>query len=577
MEQLFTPEGAALAGDESALPWPDYPRPGLRRDSFFNLNGRWQFGVLPPGAKGPPAYDRAIRVPFCPESALSGVGQVFPPGSRLCYRRAFRLPEGFVRDRVLLHIGAADQTLTCRVNGRPAGSHAGGYEAMTFDITGLLRPENELELEVRDALDGVLPQGKQSRAPGGMWYTPVSGVWQTVWLESVPERYIRRLAVRADGEQAVVDTGDESLSGTVTVNGPDGPFSAPLVKGRAVLRPARARLWSPETPVLYPFVVEAGPDRVESYFALRTLEIKRINGRARLCLNGRPYFFHGVLDQGYFPDGLFTPAGPAGYEKDILAMKALGFNTLRKHIKVEPDLFYYLCDKLGMAVFQDMVPGGGYDYRRDTLVPNLRFQTRRDDSRMHPAPAGRAAFLAGMEATVAALENHPCVVLWTIFNEGWGQFCSTDCYRRLKRRDPTRFVNTVSGWFRGGQTDVDSRHIYFGPWTFSPGEKPMLITEFGGVCLPVAGHRYDPEKTYGYGARRTGEELERALAALYEKKVLPLAKKGLCGAVYTQLSDVEQEVNGLLTWDRRVAKVRPGPMQAIARRLRDAAGVEQDR
>lgn len=568
MEQrLYTAAGRRLL-ESGETPWQAYPRPRLRRDSFLNLNGRWQFAVS--AGEAPPAvFDREILVPFCPESALSGVGERCPEGSFLFYRRAFSLPAGFVKDRVLLHLDGADYRLDCFLNGAFAGSHTGGYEGATFDVTGALAPgENELLVRVRDDLsDLAQPRGKQTKTPGGMWYTPVSGLWQPVWLESVPRRYIRRLKITCDLEQAVVDTGDEELCGLVTVEDPDGPFTAPLERGRAVLRPARPRRWSPEEPFLYPIAIEAGEDRATSYFALRTITVEDTPGGPRLCLNGVPRFFHGVLDQGYWSDGLFTPADPACYRQDILAMKARGFNTLRKHIKVEPPLFYHACDELGMLVFQDMVSNGDYRYLRDTVLPNLGFQTRRDDSGMHPDPAARAAFLAGMAATVAALESHPCVVMWTIFNEGWGQFCSTDAYRALKALDPSRPVNTVSGWFRGGETDLDSRHVYFGPWDLWPGDKPLLLNEFGGLCLAEAGHLFRPDKRYGYGVCESRQALERAVLELYEKRVAPLVDRGLCGAVYTQLSDVEEEINGLVTCDRAVEKLPAAPLRALAARL----------
>ena len=428
---LTTPEGDRV----SDRPWQAYPRPQLRRDSWLNLNGLWEFAVQDTD-QPPTSYDRTIRVPFCPESQLSGIHTHFPEGSYLFYRHRFSLPEHFVRDRVLLHIGAADQVLDCWVNGRPAGSHTGGYDAITFDITDALRPHNELVLRVRDDLRScVLPYGKQVMARGGMWYTPVSGIWQTVWLESLPEHPVLRLDLEADTACAVIDTGDAAQSGTVTVQTPDGPMRCPLVQGRAEVRPVHPRLWSPQDPYLYSFTLETATDRVESYFALRELSIRQVDGHARLCLNGQPFFFHGVLDQGYYSDGLYTPAAPVCYEKDIRAMQALGFNTLRKHIKVEPEEFYYQCDRLGMVVFQDMVNNGDYAYWRDTVWPTVGFQTRRSDARMHRDPAARQAFLQGMERTVRQLKNHPCIALWTIFNEGWGQFDSTAAYRRLRQLD----------------------------------------------------------------------------------------------------------------------------------------------
>ncbi len=563
---LYTPEGEVLTG----TPWPDYPRPRLRRDSFFNLNGRWEFTAREESDL-PAAYDRTILVPFCPESLLSGVHTHFPEGWHLFYRRRFTLPEGFVKGRVLLQIGAADQVLDAWLNGVPVGSHTGGYEHITFDITQALAAENELVLRVRDDLRSpVLPYGKQTMNRGGMWYTPVSGIWQTVWLESVPDRYIRRLDVQADGARAILDTGDPALTGTVTVHTPEGALTVPLENGRAEVAPPSPRLWSPEDPYLYDCAIEAGADRVESYFALRRLEIRRVNGYARLCLNGKPYFFHGVLDQGYYSDGLFTPASPACYEQDIRTMQALGFNTLRKHIKVEPDIFYTLCDRLGMVVFQDMVNNGDYRYLRDTVLPTVGFQHRRHDTGMHRDPAARAAFLSGMEATVAQLKNHPCILYWTIFNEGWGQFESSRAFRRLRQLDGSRFIDSTSGWFRGGETDVDSRHIYFGPWKLDAGEKPLVLSEFGGCCLPVEGHMFHPDKAYGYSACKTREEFARAIRELYEQRVLPVVPKGLCAAIYTQLSDVEDEINGLVTYDRRTVKLDEAPMRELARRLQAA-------
>lgn len=567
LQTLLTPAGEHLP----ETPWTCYPRPQFRRESYHNLNGRWDFAVTD-GDTPPEAFPREILVPFCPESTLSGIGTHFAEGASLWYRRRFTLPEGFVKDRVVLHIGAADQLLDAWCNGVPVGSHAGGYEAMTFDLTDALRPgENELLCRVRDDLRStVLPYGKQVQQRGGMWYTPVSGIWQTVWLESLPPHAVPGLTIHADDTRAILDTGDATQQGTVTVQTPRGPLTVPLQEGKATVQPEAPRLWTPDDPYVYEFVLETPTDRVESYFALRRLSIERAGGHPRLCLNGQPFFFHGVLDQGYYSDGLFTPAGPEEYERDIRTMKALGFNTLRKHIKVEPEVYYTLCDRLGMVVFQDMVNNGDYAYWRDTVWPTLRFQRRRSDARMHRDPAARQAFLAGMEATVRGLYNHPCICYWTIFNEGWGQFESSAAYAKLKALDDSRFVDTTSGWFRGGDTDIDSRHIYYGPWTLRAGEKPLVLSEFGGCCLAVEGHRFNPDKSYGYSTSRTPQELQQALDRLYTQKVLPAVAKGLCGAIYTQLSDVEDEINGLITYDRRVLKPDTAAMQALAGRLQTA-------
>lgn len=566
LQTLITPAGEHLP----EIPWPVYPRPQFRRERWLNLNGWWDFAVAE-GENPPAVFPRKIRVPFCPESALSGIGTHFAEGTGLWYRRTVTLPDDFAQHRLVLHIGAADQMLDAWVNGVPVGSHTGGYEAMAFDVTDAWHPgANELLLRVRDDLRSpVLPYGKQVQKRGGMWYTPVSGVWHTVWLEPLPCHPVPGLTIRADDTRAVLDTGDDTQQGTVTVQTPEGPLTVPLTEGRAVVQPGAPRLWSPDDPYLYEFSIDTPTDHVESYFALRTLSIGQAGGHSRLCLNGRPMFFHGVLDQGYYSDGLFTPASPEGYEQDIRTMKELGFNTLRKHIKVEPEYYYYLCDRLGMVVFQDMVNNGDYAYWRDTVWPTLWVQ-RLPDKRMHRDPAARAAFLAGMEATVRQLRNHPSLCYWTIFNEGWGQFDATAVYEKLRALDDTRFIDSTSGWFRGGRTDVDSRHIYYGPWRLRAGKKPLVLSEFGGCCLSVEGHRFNPDKSYGYSTSETPEALQEAITRLYEQKVLPAVQRGLCAAIYTQLSDVEDEINGLVTYDRRVIKPDPTAMQALARRLQEA-------
>ena len=541
-----------------------HPRPQLRRETWMDLNGKWDFAVQA-DEKKPEAFDRTILVPYCPESALSGIHNHFPEGSFLFYRRYVRLPEAAVGHRILLHVGAADQALTCYVNGVEIGSHTGGYTAFTMDITRAVREENEILLRVRDDLtDTAFPRGKQSLTPGGMWYTPVSGIWQSVWLEWVPETYIQSLDIRADMTEAVLDTGDASLSGTVTVMAPEENVTLPLTGGRAVFRPETPRLWSPEDPYLYEFEITTGADRVSGYFALRSWDIRNVDGIPRLCVNGKPRFFHGLLDQGYWPDGIYTPPSPDCYRQEILAMKRMGFNTLRKHIKVEPEEFYYQCDKLGMFVFQDMVSNGDYSYLKDTILPTLGFQ-RKNDRRAHPDKRSRQMFLENMKAQVLQLKNHPCIAMWTIFNEGWGQFDATAAYHTLKALDDSRFVCSCSGWFRGGESDVFSRHIYFGQWHhLKRTDKPLVLTEFGGICLAVDGHLYNPDKSYGYQSSKDSEDYRKKLLTLYRKHILPAIPKGLCAAIYTQVSDVEEEINGLLTYDRQVTKPDAEEMRCLS-------------
>ena len=558
---LYTVQGEKMTG----TPWQAYPRPQLKRDSYLNLNGKWDFTVSDE-AELPKNYDKTILVPFCPESLLSGISQHFPEGASLWYRRKLILPEGFRKDRVLLHFGAVDQYAEIYINGTLAGSHTGGYEAFTVDITDYLQEENELVVRAVDDLRSkVLPYGKQTMKRGGMWYTPVSGIWQTVWAESVPENYIRSLDIQADCQKAVI-TIEPALSGEILLDGK----KYPLIDGKAEIAPEDPKLWSPEHPYLYYFTVKTDQDQVESYFALRSLEIKKVGQYPRLCLNGKPYFFHGLLDQGYWSDGIYTPADPEGFQRDIFAMKALGFNMLRKHIKVEPEQFYYDCDRWGMIVFQDMVNNGDYSFFRDTALPTVGFQKLRD-TQMHKDAATRQAFRDGMAATVRQLKNHPCICCWTIFNEGWGQFDSDNMYDELKKLDDTRFIDTTSGWFRRKKSDVESLHIYFGSWKkLKACEKPLVLSEFGGYCYSVKDHIFNPEKAYGYKSCKSLTDFNRDLQTLYREKVLPAAEQGLCAAVYTQVSDVEDEINGLLTYDRKACKTDGDELRTIAQKLQKA-------
>ena len=571
LRDLYTERGAKV----SDTPWQAYPRPQMRRDSYINLNGKWEFTVKET-QELPQSYDKTILVPFCPESLLSGIHEHFPDGHYLFYRRMFTLPEGFRKDRVLLHIGAADQYCEVFVNGKSVGSHAGGYEAMTFDITDAMLDENELVVRVMDDLRStVLPYGKQTLTRGGMWYTPVSGIWQTVWMESVPENYIKKLDILNCGMKVLLDTHDPAQNGKITLIAEDGNYTFGLKNGKAEIVLGEPRLWSPEDPYLYEFTLEVGADRVESYFALRTLEIKTVSGLPSLCLNGKPYFFHGLLDQGYWSDGIYTPASSKCYTDDIVAMKRLGFNTLRKHIKVEPEEFYYQCDKLGMIVWQDMVNNGDYAYIRDTVLPTVGLQVR-PDKNLHKDPETRKAFLSGMEATVNQLKNHPCICYWTIFNEAWGQFDSDAVYEQMKQLDDTRFIDSTSGWFRRKKTDVDSRHIYFGPWgQLKPSRKPLVLSEFGGYCYAEKDHLFNPEKAYGYRTCKTREAFQEELVKLYEQRIIPAVSKGLCASIYTQVSDVEDEINGLLTYDRKVLKADADTLLPIARALQQAIKEEK--
>ena len=554
--------------------WSVYPRPQLKRDSYLNLNGTWEFTVSKEKKK-PESYPLKILVPFCPESPLSGVGKRIHNGRYLYYHRFFTFPENFRKDRVILHVDACDYEAQIFVDDTFVSLHYGGYEHIVVDITDALqdREEHELLICTKDDLrDHVQAFGKQMHKRGGMWYTPVSGIWQSVWIESVPSSYVKSVSFQVQGNRVELDLGDASLRGTATVQTLDGEKTFTISGGKSVFTMEHPRMWSPEDPYLYQVLIRVGVDEVATYFAFRTVEAKEVDGVWRICLNGKPYFFHGVLDQGYYQEGIFTPASPEGYEKDILSMKELGFNTMRKHIKVEPDVFYYLCDKLGMVVFQDMVNNSNYSFLRDTALPNVFMKGQwKDDTNMHPDPSGRKEFLRTMKYTVKQLSFFPCICYWTIFNEGWGQFHSSMVYEELRSQDSSRIIDSASGWFRGGTSDVDSNHIYGHQYHFAPADKPVVLTEFGGVSYKVEGHTFHPKKVYGYGKCKTTEELEKAVTKLYEQQVLPFIERGLCASIYTQVSDVEDEINGFWTYDREILKVSKEVMQSIQARIKQEA------
>ena len=552
MQRLYTKEGRCLPD----IPWDRYPRPQLARADWLCLNGRWEFAFGD--------VRTSITVPFCPESLLSGVETAPPIGVKMTYRRAFSIPVSWTGRRVLLQFGAVMRETVVFVNGVEVCRHDNGYLPFSADITEVLRPgENELSVEVVNDLDPRYPWGKQKVQRGGMWYTPCSGIWQTVWLEPVPENHIRGLRVETGADWAEI-TAEGVRDGQIELEGQ----TYPLKDGKAHIVLSDPHLWSPEDPHLYGFTLTGGEDRIRSYFALRTLTTETVNGTARLCLNGKPYFFNGLLDQGYWSDGLYTPATPEGFESDVLAMKSLGFNTLRKHIKVESEQFYYDCDRLGMVVFQDMVNNGEYRFFRDTALPTARV-LRRSDRHTNSAPETRANFLAAMESTVGLLRNHPSICLWTIFNEGWGQFCADDAYRRLKALDSSRWIDSTSGWFHQSLSDVDSLHIYFGRLRLGRQKLPQLLSEFGGYVWKLRAHSFNSDKTYGYRIYRSRTDFVAALRRLYGS-LLPLVKAGLCGAVYTQVSDVEDETNGLMTFDRAAMKLMPEELRDLSDAIQEA-------
>ncbi len=553
--------------NKSDIPFCEYPRPQFKRDSYICLNGEWDFAIKDKSEK--PLGK--INVPFAPQSRISGIGQDINHGATLIYSRNFILPDGFKKDRVILHFGACDQYTTVYVNDKEAGKNVGGYLPFSFDITEFLNDtENALRVEVTDPLDINLPYGKQTKKRGGMWYTPISGIWQTVWLESIPKNHIKDLRITPTLDSVTIEVKSTSSFKTLTLHLPSGPKKYNFTNDSITIKIPEPINWTPENPYLYHFTLSSGGDEVDSYFALRTITVEDTEDGKRLCLNGKPYFFHGLLDQGYYSDGIFLPATPKGFEYDILQMKNCGFNTLRKHIKMEPELFYYYCDKYGMIVFQDFINSGRYGFIIDTALPTLFLRkgvTHRATRRR------KEAFFDCSEGIINTLYNHPCVCYYTIFNEGWGQFEADSCYKHFKSLDPTRIYDTTSGWFKEELSDVESEHIYFKPLTkfkFN-GKRPLVISEFGGFSCIIKDHVANKQKNYGYSTYKEKEDFEEALLKLYRNEVIPLIKsKGLCATVLTQVSDIEDETNGLLTYDRQVLKVDAKKMKALADEILNA-------
>lgn len=572
---LTTPWGERL--DENRI-LIEYPRPQMRRDSYLNLNGRWEYAITD-SDEPPRCWDGTILVPFSPESALSGVGRTLRPGQTLWYRREVTVPQGFIpRDgRLLLHFGAVDQEAAVYLNGVLLGRHMGGYNAFTLDATDALGPTNTLVVRVHDDTDaGFHSRGKQKTRRGGIWYTPQSGIWQTVWMEAVPRRYIEGLRIVPLFDQSAVEVTvrcAQPLQCEATVDGRTVPFTS----GEAARIPMPDfRAWSPEDPYLYDLSVTLGEDRVESYFGMRKVEVRADRGGVkRLFLNGEPYFHSGLLDQGYWPDGLYTAASDEALIFDIQTAKAMGFNLLRKHIKVEPMRWYYHCDRLGMLVWQDM-PSGGGKYRFSTISLPLVTGVHRRDNRYRAfartSSQGRAEYMDELEEMVLQLFNAPSVALWVPFNEGWGQFDSTFVMERLRLLDPTRPVDPASGWHDQGAGDLRSLHVYFKPFRFRRDRRgrALALSEFGGYNLRVDGHCFN-QKDYGYRRLPDAAALWRDFARLYEREVLPAVPRGLCAAVYTQLSDVEDELNGLMTYDRRVVKLDADDVRELNERLKEAS------
>lgn len=550
-------------------PLAEYPRPQFVRNSYINLNGVWKCAFTD-SHDLPKRFLTDILVPFSPETPLSGVGRVLKPSEYLHYEKSFTLPSDFNQGRVFLHFGAVDQIADVYINGTLAGSHTGGYTPFSFEITDQIREgENRIHVTVQDYSDTrEYSRGKQKFHRGQIWYSPQSGIWQTVWLESTPKEYLHsvRITPEYDSEQVRFDFDADCEVLTAVY---EGDTLIAETTGNVVKLP-NFKSWSPESPFLYNVVFTCGKDRVKSYFGMRKFSTgKDENGIERLFLNNKPYFHNGLLDQGYYPDGFLTPPSNEALEFDVKTVKNMGFNMLRKHIKIEPLLWYHYCDVNGILVWQDMVNGGGKYGLEINVLPfiginlddtNYKTFKRTDASQ-------RESYYRELKEMIDTLYNCPCIALWVPFNEGWGQFDSAKAYRYIKELDPTRTVDSASGWHDRGVTDVISKHIYFTPIKVKKGEKPYVLSEFGGFSHRVKGHTFN-DKMFGYKIYGTPESLAKAYKKTFEKVIIPQIKTGLSATVYTQLTDVEDELNGLLTYDRKVQKIPAAFLRKINERVK---------
>lgn len=538
----------------------EYPRPQMVRDNWQSLDGIWQCAFVKGNMQSvnlkDVKFDMSIRVPFAPESLLSGVGRMTQPDEVLIYSAAFERKEK--EGIAILHFGAVDYECAVILNGIEVARHIGGYTAFEIDVTDALQDKNDLIVCVADPSDSKpISRGKQKIEHGGIWYTPTSGIWQSVWLEYVPQSYIKSLRITPQYDLQTVKIGINTDGG--------GKFSVEFGGKQYESDGEEVEIyiedmisWTPENPYLYPFNVIYKTDKVASYFAMRKFSVgKREDGKHCFMLNNKPYFMTGLLDQGYWSDGLYTAPSDEALIYDIQLAKDCGFNTLRKHIKIEPMRWYYHCDRLGMIVWQDFVNGGDkYNPLAILALPNIGIKVK--DNRYgfyaRADEEGRELYYKEMQEVVAQLYNVPSIALWTPFNEGWGQFDSLKVVEYLRTLDDTRLVDHASGWSdQGGE--FRSIHKYFVPFKMPKREnRPVILTEYGGYSLSLDGHT-SSGKTFGYAKFSDSEKLNRAIEKLWKDEIIPAQRQGLCAAIYTQLSDVQDETNGIVTYDRQAVKV----------------------
>lgn len=563
----------------------EYPRPAMVRKSYKNLNGIWEYAI-DQSENFPEKYEGTILVPFSPEAVLSGVNRQVMPEDVLHYRRIINLDENFLHGRCLLHFGAVDQICNVWMNEKLVGGHTGGYLPFTIDVTEQIKQgDNLLQVEVKDFSDtSYHSRGKQKLERGGMWYTAQSGIWQTVWIECVPENYIRDLKIVPQYDDGIVElkvlTNEKKrteCTGVISFQGKTLKTIRFYANQKTKIELERYEEWTPETPNLYDLEITMEKDKVSTYFAMRKYSVDRDkNGILRFFLNNRPYFHNGLLDQGYYPDGLYTAPSDEALQYDIKKMKELGFNMLRKHIKVEPARWYYHCDRIGMLVWQDMVCGGeNYNMKFICTMPNMFMWTGRiiKDNKYkkfaRENELGRKEYYRELKEMIRHLYNYPSIAAWVPFNEGWGQFDAARATTLIRKLDPNRLVDEASGWFDQHGGDMYSIHNYWRKLKVKPREdRVVALTECGGYSYRMENRSYCDE-VYGYRKYYSKQELTEGVAGLWEQELIPNIKNGLSATVYTQVSDVEEEVNGLVTYDRGEVKVTEQEIKDVNQKLYD--------